>query len=99
MKFRFTFPFSRALFAGIAAAAFAAGMPVVQAAAQGQGVKVVVIDAGHGGPKFPGAHYNGVYEKNINLQVALKLGRLIERSCRRSRWSIRARPTSSFLRT
>ena len=79
MKFRFTFPFSRALFAGIAAAAFAAGMPVVQAAAQGQGVKVVVIDAGHGGPKFPGAHYNGVYEKNINLQVALKLGRLIER--------------------
>jgi len=45
-----------------------------------QGVRVVVIDAGHGGPKFPGARYNGISEKNINLQVALKLGALIERS-------------------
>lgn len=40
------------------------------------GVKVVVIDAGHGG-KFPGAHYAGVYEKNLTLKVALELGRLI----------------------
>ena len=39
-----------------------------------QGVRVVVIDAGHGGPKFPGAHYRGVYEKDLNLQIALKLG-------------------------
>ena len=38
-----------------------------------QGVRVVVIDAGHGGPKFPGAHYRGVYEKDLNLQIALKL--------------------------
>lgn len=45
-----------------------------------QGVRVVVIDAGHGGPKFPGARYNGICEKNINLQVALKLGALIERN-------------------
>lgn len=45
-----------------------------------QGVRVVVIDAGHGGPKFPGARYNGVSEKDINLQVALKLGALIERN-------------------
>ena len=43
-----------------------------------RGVKVVVIDAGHGGPKFPGAHYRGVYEKDLNLKVALRLGRLIE---------------------
>ncbi len=41
------------------------------------GVGVVVIDAGHGG-KFPGAHYAGVYEKDLTLKVALKLGRLIE---------------------
>lgn len=42
------------------------------------GLRVVVIDAGHGGSKFPGASYGGHYEKNINLQVALKLGALIE---------------------
>lgn len=41
------------------------------------GVEVVVIDAGHGG-KFPGAHYAGVYEKDLTLKVALKLGKLIE---------------------
>ena len=62
-----------------------------------QGVRVVVIDAGHGGPKFPGAHYRGVYEKDLNLQIALKLGALIEKKIRweerragkecRSRWS------------
>lgn len=43
-----------------------------------QGVRVVVIDAGHGGSGFPGARYRGVCEKDINLAVALKLGRLIE---------------------
>ncbi len=41
------------------------------------GVEVVVIDAGHGG-KFPGAHYGGVYEKDLTLKVALKLGKLVE---------------------
>lgn len=41
------------------------------------GVKVVVIDAGHGG-KYPGAHYGGVYEKDLTLKVALKLGKFIE---------------------
>ena len=45
-----------------------------------QGVKVIVIDAGHGGTRFPGAGYNGFAEKNINLQVALKLGALIEKN-------------------
>jgi N-acetylmuramoyl-L-alanine amidase len=39
-----------------------------------------VIDAGHGGPKYPGAHYQGVYEKDLNLQVALRLGELIEQN-------------------
>lgn len=41
------------------------------------GVEVVVIDAGHGG-RFPGAHYGNVYEKDLTLKVALKLGKLIE---------------------
>jgi len=41
------------------------------------GVRVVVIDAGHGGSD-PGAHYAGVSEKDVTLKVALALGRLIE---------------------
>lgn len=45
-----------------------------------QGVRVIVIDAGHGGAKFPGAKYGNICEKNINLQVALKLGALIEKN-------------------
>ena len=44
-----------------------------------QGVKVIVIDAGHGG-YFPGARYGGYAEKNINLQMALKLGQMIEKN-------------------
>ncbi len=43
-----------------------------------QGVKVIVIDAGHGG-KFPGAVYGGHMEKNINLKVALRLGDMIKK--------------------
>ena len=40
----------------------------------------VVIDAGHGG-KDPGAiGVTGVKEKNVNLDVALKLGKLIEKN-------------------
>ena len=42
-----------------------------------EGIGVVVIDPGHGG-KFPGAHYAGVYEKELTLKVALKLGALVE---------------------
>lgn len=41
------------------------------------GLKVVVIDAGHGG-KFPGATYAGLREKDLTLSVALKLGKLVE---------------------
>ena len=43
-----------------------------------QGVKVVVLDAGHGGC-FPGARSEGVNEKDINLQVVLKVGELIKK--------------------
>lgn len=41
------------------------------------GVRVIVIDAGHGGGK-PGAHYRGVSEKDLNLKIALRLGGLIK---------------------
>jgi N-acetylmuramoyl-L-alanine amidase len=41
------------------------------------GVRTIVIDAGHGG-KDPGALGKNVYEKTINLAVALRLGKLIE---------------------
>ena len=44
----------------------------------GVGVRVIVIDAGHGGA-FPGAIYGKVKEKDLNLKVALKLGALIEK--------------------
>ena len=44
-----------------------------------RGVKVIVIDAGHGGASYPGAHYKGVSEKTLNLKVALYLGQLIEK--------------------
>ncbi len=40
----------------------------------------VTIDAGHGG-KDPGAIGTFAKEKNINLAVALKLGKLIQRNC------------------
>ena len=40
-------------------------------------VKTIVIDAGHGGRK-PGARGSFSYEKNIALEVALKLGKKIE---------------------
>ncbi|MCK4260800.1 MAG: N-acetylmuramoyl-L-alanine amidase [Halanaerobiales bacterium] len=41
--------------------------------------KVVVIDAGHGSID-PGAHYNGIKEKTINLEVAFQLKKLLEES-------------------
>jgi len=39
---------------------------------------VIVIDAGHGGKDVGAVGVNGVKEKDINLGVALKLGKLIE---------------------
>lgn len=40
-------------------------------------VRLVVIDAGHGG-KDPGTHGKSVKEKDITLKIALQLGRLIK---------------------
>lgn len=60
--------------------AFAAAFVWTNAALAGNiahGVSVVVIDAGHGGSD-PGAHHAGVYEKDLTLKVALRLGKLIE---------------------
>ncbi len=42
-----------------------------------QGVDVIIIDPGHGG-KFTGASYGGHTEKEINLAVAQRLGKLIK---------------------
>ena len=42
-------------------------------------LKTVVIDAGHGGSD-PGAHFGKLLEKDIALDVALKLGKKIKRS-------------------
>lgn len=39
---------------------------------------VIVIDAGHGGNTNPGHIYTGVYEKDLNLQIALKLKTVLE---------------------
>ena len=39
---------------------------------------VIVIDAGHGGKDAGAIGVNGVKEKDINLSIALKLGKLIE---------------------
>lgn len=52
----------------------------ISASAQnGVGLRCVVIDPGHGG-KDPGAVAGSLYEKNINLGVALKLGAMIRES-------------------
>ena len=39
----------------------------------------VVLDAGHGG-KDPGAVKNGVQEKDVALDVVLKIGKILDRS-------------------
>ncbi|WP_010251697.1 N-acetylmuramoyl-L-alanine amidase [Acetivibrio cellulolyticus] len=39
--------------------------------------QLVVIDAGHGGSD-PGASYGGVYEKDLNLDIAKRLNKLLE---------------------
>jgi len=41
---------------------------------------VIVIDPGHGGKDAGAIGVNGVKEKNVNLGIALKLGKLIEKN-------------------
>ncbi len=56
---------------------FVLARPVWGQSVRTAGVNKVVIDAGHGG-NDPGTHYGQFKEKDINLAVALRLGRLIE---------------------
>ncbi len=46
-----------------------------------KGIKVIVIDAGHGG-QDPGCNGVSHLEKDISLSVALKFGQLIEENCK-----------------
>ena len=46
--------------------------------AQGNSKFKVVLDPGHGGKDY-GAIYHGFIEKNIALNVALKVGKLLEK--------------------
>ncbi len=78
MKLSSTFSFPKLLLTVGLALCLPAASATVGAQETVRGLKVVVIDAGHGGPNFPGAVYGGVKEKDINLGVALELGRLIE---------------------
>lgn len=56
------------------------GKPIAQnlAAQLGLAVRTVVIDAGHGG-KDPGAIHHGVVEKDVNLDVAKRLGDILKK--------------------
>lgn len=66
------------IFALLVLLATLSGIGHVAAAEQSaRGINVIVLDAGHGGTD-PGAHYAGVYEKDITLKVVLRLGKLIE---------------------
>jgi len=47
------------------------------ASAFGLKVKTIVLDPGHGG-KDPGATYNGLMEKDINLDIALRVKKRLE---------------------
>ena len=69
------------------------GLPVCALA--GDRDFVVVIDAGHGG-KDPGAVGKRTKEKNVNLNVALALGRLIESNMEDTR-VIYTRKTDTFV--
>ena len=40
---------------------------------------VVVLDAGHGGGHGSGNCNNGYYEKKIALNIALRIGKLLEK--------------------
>ena len=56
------------------------GKPIAQnlAAQLGLSVRTVVIDAGHGG-RDPGAIHHGVIEKDVNLDVAKRLGDILRK--------------------
>jgi N-acetylmuramoyl-L-alanine amidase len=51
---------------------------VIAGSAKVNGSYTVVIDAGHGGTDSGAVGVTGVYEKNVNLPVALKVGALLK---------------------
>lgn len=44
----------------------------------GLSLKTIVVDAGHGG-NDPGTQHNGVVEKDVALDIALRLGKILEK--------------------
>lgn len=57
--------------------AFISTHTFAQSKAERQGIKTIVIDAGHGG-KDPGCHGGFAHEKTVCLAIALRLGELIK---------------------
>ncbi|MDP2365973.1 MAG: N-acetylmuramoyl-L-alanine amidase, partial [Ignavibacteria bacterium] len=57
---------------------------------------VIVIDAGHGGKDAGAIGVNGVKEKDINLSIALKLGKLIEENMKDVK-VVNTRKTDKFI--
>lgn len=57
---------------------------------------VIVIDAGHGGKDAGAIGVNGVKEKDINLGIALKLGKLIENNLKEVK-VVYTRKTDTFI--
>jgi N-acetylmuramoyl-L-alanine amidase len=57
---------------------------------------VIVIDAGHGGKDAGAVGINGVLEKDVNLGVALKLGKLLEKNMKDIK-VVYTRPNDTFI--
>ena len=53
-------------------------LKAVDASVQNNAVKTVIIDAGHGGPDGGTSSEDGVLEKDINLQISIKLNEILE---------------------
>ena len=51
---------------------------IIKASAQIPEEKIVIIDAGHGGEDSGAVGVNGVLEKDLNLAIALEMGKMLE---------------------
>jgi N-acetylmuramoyl-L-alanine amidase len=63
--------------AAIAAALLCGGLPARARSSTGGGLALVCLDPGHGGTDT-GANYNGVAEKDVNLDIGLRTKPLLE---------------------
>ena len=70
----FSFFLAVLLVFAVVANAHASSDDYVSAAAGENDKKVVIIDAGHGGEDSGAIGANGVYEKNLNLEIAFEVG-------------------------